>query len=108
MVTAASSGPTTRASWNCEECSATAFAMSSRSTRSTVIAWYEGPEMAQQQPVTNVSPSIIQTSEIFRTSPRQWMVSVHSSAESASADAPARSEEHTSELQSRQYLVCRL
>src|SRR3712207_9400898 len=24
------------------------------------------------------------------------------------ADAPARSEEHTSELQSRQYLVCRL
>src|SRR3712207_8983930 len=26
----------------------------------------------------------------------------------ASAPAPARSEEHTSELQSRQYLVCRL
>src|SRR3712207_8770609 len=26
----------------------------------------------------------------------------------ASSDAPARSEEHTSELQSRQYLVCRL
>src|SRR5205085_6285864 len=71
IVTAASTGPTTRASWNCEELSAMALAKSSRSTRSTVMAWYEGPEMAQQQPVTNVSTRIIQTSEGLLMTPVQ-------------------------------------
>src|SRR3712207_8823762 len=41
---------------------------------------------------------------------RRWMEEVLSNgaAMPASARAKARSEEHTSELQSRQYLVCRL
>src|SRR3712207_9589747 len=35
-------------------------------------------------------------------------ISSRTSATRATTTAPARSEEHTSELQSRQYLVCRL
>src|SRR2546423_1805027 len=69
--------------WNCEELSGMALAKSSRSTRSTVMAWYEGPEMAQQQPVTNVSTRIIQTSEGLLMTP------VQTSVARTSADAPA-------------------
>ena len=69
----------TRASWNCDELSAMALARSSRSTSSTVIAWYEGPEMAQQQPVANESARIIQT---FTTPAK-------TNADRTSADSPA-------------------
>src|SRR3712207_7921394 len=37
-----------------------------------------------------------------------WLCRVGSRQGSGRGDLPARSEEHTSELQSRQYLVCRL
>src|SRR3712207_6887272 len=36
------------------------------------------------------------------------VVEVHGAVDDAAQRVPARSEEHTSELQSRQYLVCRL
>src|SRR3712207_6882745 len=43
---------------------------------------------------------------------RRWESTGHSTADGSaqlrSVSGPARSEEHTSELQSRQYLVCRL
>src|SRR5215203_3508601 len=40
--------------------------------------------------------------------PRNWMTNVIEINVSNLAAVPSRSEEHTSELQSRQYLVCRL
>src|SRR3712207_7470544 len=44
----------------------------------------------------------------LRSSPIMFMAPWRRHIQSASRDAPSRSEEHTSELQSRQYLVCRL
>src|SRR3712207_7760025 len=56
-----------------------------------------------------VSPSRLQKESPSRTSERDWTVgSVRVCKPSVPRCAPRRSEEHTSELQSRQYLVCRL
>src|SRR5947209_18540247 len=46
--------------------------------------------------------------ELDRASPRPHILVVIVDAEIEVPAEPARSEEHTSELQSRQYLVCRL
>src|SRR3712207_6880266 len=43
-----------------------------------------------------------------RTAPRRTPGSTWTTPESSRPVPPSRSEEHTSELQSRQYLVCRL
>src|SRR5215203_3913906 len=55
----------------------------------------------------SVSPKISRRSECpTMTAPAPTSSSI--GAETSPVNAPERSEEHTSELQSRQYLVCRL
>ena len=60
-----------------------ALARSARPTRSTVIAWYEGPAKAQQHPVTNDSKRIIQMSAALLTT------RVKTSTASVRAESPA-------------------
>src|SRR5438445_7618598 len=69
-------------------------------------AWYEVVRVSPEDVVLDVNQrtvSIARTSvQIVPIRPQRWSVVARPQ------DADQRSEEHTSELQSRQYLVCRL
>src|SRR3712207_8420065 len=74
------------------------------------IAWFfflmiRRPPRSTLFPYTTLFRSWCDTPSTWRTSP---LVPAKSSNALASGDGCVRSEEHTSELQSRQYLVCRL
>src|SRR3712207_7056151 len=55
-----------------------------------------------------ISPDAVRCASIQDSQPRARASSPVAAATSAYSDVCGRSEEHTSELQSRQYLVCRL
>src|SRR3712207_8027666 len=76
------------------------FLMIRRPPRSTLFPYTTLFRSSTSRPRTTAPRSSSQTSRSPRPPPR-WPGST------ASSSAP-RSEEHTSELQSRQYLVCRL
>src|SRR5690349_23477492 len=57
-------------------------------------------------PYTTLFRSPLRTQKIFTISPRLW--NLPNATRKPSAPSPNRSEEHTSELQSRRDLVCRL
>src|SRR3712207_7517866 len=66
------------------------------------------PAPATDAPATTAVTSAPATTAAAPTSDSSATGTDSSAAATAPADAPVRSEEHTSELQSRQYLVCRL
>src|SRR3712207_7242263 len=84
------------------------FLMRRRPPRSTLFPYTPLSRSLTGRPVTTAEAA----TEVFRMYRQRWAIEMSQPhCPHTSAGAPrcaARSEEHTSELQSRQYLVCRL